>query len=30
MGKLAVNTFVSLDAVMQALGAPEEDPSSPS
>jgi dihydrofolate reductase len=26
MGKLAVNAFVSLDGVMQALGAPEEDP----
>jgi dihydrofolate reductase len=27
MRKLAVNAFVSLDGVMQALGAPEEDPS---
>jgi dihydrofolate reductase len=26
MRKLAVNTFVSLDGVMQALGSPEEDP----
>jgi hypothetical protein len=26
MRKLAVNAFVSLDGVMQALGAPEEDP----
>jgi dihydrofolate reductase len=26
MRKLVVNTFVSLDGVMQALGAPEEDP----
>jgi dihydrofolate reductase len=27
MRKLAVNTFMSLDGVVQALGAPEEDPS---
>ena len=26
MRKLAVNTFVSLDGVVQALGSPEEDP----
>jgi dihydrofolate reductase len=27
MRRLTVNAFVSLDGVMQALGAPEEDPS---
>ena len=27
MSKLTINAFVSLDGVMQSLGAPQEDPS---